>query len=83
MPMGRINKVLATVAQIGSRPAEGWRFIRQAVHELHVVMQGATQLVADFEERLARLEAEATQQTGEPAKAKATRRRGGARRART
>jgi hypothetical protein len=78
MHMGRINKVLATVAQIGSRPADGWRFIRQAVHELHVVMQGATQLVADFETRLEKLESEATQRSDSAAPK--PRRRGGARR---
>ncbi|MGH8447613.1 MAG: hypothetical protein ACREVL_20290 [Solimonas sp.] len=62
--MVKINKLLATVAQSAGRPAEAWRFLRQAVHELHVVLQGATQLVGDFETRLASLEASATSAAG-------------------
>lgn len=59
--MNKLKKVLSAVADASSRPAEGWRFLRQAVRELHVVLQGATSLVAEFEARLDRLEKAATQ----------------------
>ncbi|WP_028079645.1 hypothetical protein [Solimonas soli] len=61
--MEPIKQLLAAFVR---RPSEQWRFIRQAVHEIHFVLQGAAQLTAEIEARLARLEAEAARQ-GTPA----------------
>jgi len=55
--MGSIKQGLAAFLR---RPSESWRFLRQAVHEIHFVLNGATQLAAELEARLARLEAQAT-----------------------
>lgn len=54
--MNKFKKMVSAVVDASSRPAEGWRFLRQAVRELHVVLQGITSIVGDFEERLDRLE---------------------------
>lgn len=59
--MNKLKKVLSLAIDASKRPAEGWRFLRQAVRELHVVLQGVTSIVAEFEARLDRLEAAATQ----------------------
>ncbi|NGY03387.1 hypothetical protein [Solimonas terrae] len=74
--MNKLKKVLAAVVEASSRPAESWRFLRQAVRELHVVLQGVTSIVADFEARLDRLEKAATRapQPGPRPKAKKPRR---------
>src|SRR3546814_7141671 len=49
--VNKLKKVLTAVVDASNRPAEGWRFLRQAVRELHVVLQGVTSIVAEFEER--------------------------------
>ncbi|NKF23479.1 hypothetical protein [Solimonas marina] len=58
--MPSFKKVLSAVAEASKRPAEGWRFLRQAVRELHVALDGITHIVAELEQRLERLEAAAT-----------------------
>src|SRR3546814_13518617 len=64
--VNKLKKVLTAVVDASNRPAEGWRFLRQAVRELHVVLQGVTSIVAEFEERLDRLEAAATHRRTPP-----------------
>lgn len=58
--MNKFKKLMSTVVEASGRPAESWRFLRQAVRELRVVLQGVTSVVVDFEARLDRLEAAAT-----------------------
>lgn len=58
--MNKLKKVLSAVVDASSRPTETWRFLRQAVREVRVVLQGVTALVGELEERLDRLEAAAT-----------------------
>lgn len=58
--MNKLKKAMRTVVDMSSRPAEGWRFLRQTVRELHVLLRGVTSLVGELEERLDRLEAAAT-----------------------
>lgn len=55
--MSKLKNILTKVADAAQRPAEGWRLLRQAVRELHAVLQGAATLLAEFEARLERLEA--------------------------
>src|SRR3546814_15716820 len=64
--VNELKKVLTAVVEASTRPAEGWRVLRHAVRELHVVLQGVTSIVAEFEERLVRLEAAATHRRTPP-----------------
>lgn len=59
--MNKLKSALSAVVDAANRPKEGWRMLRQAVRELHVVLQGITTLVGEFEERLDRLESAAKQ----------------------
>jgi len=58
--VNKFKKAVSAVVDASRRPAECWRLLRQAVRELHVVLKGATTIVAEFEARLDRLEAAAT-----------------------
>lgn len=60
--MNKIDKVknlLATVVQSRATAADGWHFLRTAVHELHGLLKTLDQALLDFESRLAQLEAQA------------------------
>lgn len=78
--MNKIDKVknlLANVVQSRATAADGWHFLRTAVHELHGLLRTLDQALLDFESRLAQLEAQAggsnSKATGK-ARAKASRR---------
>ena len=72
--MSKLKKVLSVVVDASSRPTETWRFLRQAVREVRVVLQGVATLIGELEERLDRLEAAAmrpaarTSTSGKPAR---------------
>jgi hypothetical protein len=73
-PVSKLKKVLSVVVDASTRPTETWRFLRQAVREVRVVLQGVATLVGELEERLDRLEAAAmrpaasTATSGKPAR---------------
>ena len=81
----KVKNLLATVVQSRATAADGWHFLRTAVHELHGLLQTLDQALLDFESRLAQLEAQASggkPKAGAKAKARATTKRSTSARAR-
>ena len=58
--MSKLKNILSTVMHTTAHAADGWRFLRQAVHEIHGFVGLIDKALASFEARLARLESEAS-----------------------
>ena len=58
--MSKLKNILSTVLHATTQAADGWRFLRQAVHEIHGFVGLIDKALVSFEARLARLESEAS-----------------------
>lgn len=58
--MSRLKNILSTVMHTTTQASEGWRFLRQAVHELHGFVGMIDKALVSFESRLATLESQAS-----------------------
>jgi hypothetical protein len=73
--MSKLKNILSTVMQTTTQAADGWRFLRQAVHEIHGFVGLIDKALVSFESRLARLEAEASGGGGSRATPRGARKR--------